>query len=312
MWLVVGGDSEIGAALYRRLVETGRPAMATTRRRGLVGPRRPFLDLAAPLGEWEPPEGTTAACIAAGVARLAACAADPDGSAAVNVTGTLALVERLLARDVHVVFLSSDKVFDGTVPHVPAAAPACPTSEYGRQKARTEHVLKTHLERGAAVAILRLAKVLPAGAPLFTGWAQALSAGRRVRAFDDMTLAPVPVRIVVEAIAALMRDRRRGIFQLSGPADATYAEAARHLAVRLGADPRLVDGISAAGEMPAGAASQHTTLDSAALREAYGLAVPGVWETVEAAAGIDRAPAGACGESGSTMRGGAPSRDDVR
>jgi dTDP-4-dehydrorhamnose reductase len=291
MWLVVGGDSEIGAELYRRLVETGLPATATTRRRGLAGPERPFLDLAAPLGDWDPPEGTDAACIAAGVARLAACAADPAGSAAVNVAGTLALVERLIARGVRVLFLSSNQVFDGTRPHVPADAPTCPISEYGRQKAQAERVLKTHLGRGSAIVILRLAKVLSPEAPLLIRWAEALAAGRSVRAFDDMRLAPVPLRIVVDAIAALMRGGARGIFQLSGPTDVTYADAARRLAARVGADPGLVDPVSAAAELPAGAVPRHTTLDGAALRDAYGIVAPDVWQTIDTAAGADRSPA---------------------
>ena len=291
MWLVAGGDSEIGAGLYRRLVETGTPARATTRRRGLAGPQRPFLDLAAPLGDWEPPEGTNAACITAAVARLGDCAADPAGSAAVNITGTLALVERLIARRVHVLFLSSNQVFDGTKPHVPADAPTCPISEYGRQKAQTERVLKMHLGRGAASVILRLAKVLSPESPLLTRWAEALAAGRSVRAFDDMRLAPVPLHIAVDAIAALMRDRARGIFQLSGPTDVTYADVARRLAARVGADPGLVDPVSAAAELPAGAVPHHTTLDGAALREAYGIVAPDAWDTIETVFGTDRSPA---------------------
>lgn len=281
MWLVVGGDSEIGAALYRRLAALGRPAAATTRRRELAGPRRPFLDLAAPLDGWKPPEGTRSTCIAVAIARLAACAADPRASAAINVTGTLALAEQLIARGIHVLCLSSNQVFDGTTPHVAADTPTCPVSEYGRQKARTESALKAHMERGAPIAILRLAKVLSPAMPLLRGWAEALAAGQRVRAFGDMTMAPTPIDVVVDVIVALMREEARGIFQLTGPRDASYADIARYLAIRIGADPALVEPVSAAALMPAGALPFHTTLDSTALRNAYGLAVPDVWETLE-------------------------------
>ena len=281
MWLVVGGDSEIGAALYRRLVVLDRPAAATTRRPELAGPRRPFLDLAAPLDGWKPPEGTRATCITAAIAHLAACAADPATSAAVNVTGTLALAERLIPRRIHILFLSSNQVFDGTTPHVAAETPTCPVSEYGRQKARTEAALKAHMERGAPIAILRLAKVLSPTMALLRGWVEALSAGQRVRAFRDMTMAPTPIDIVVDAIIALMREEARGIFQLTGPRDASYADISRHLAIRIGTDPALVEPVSAAAFMPAGATPLHTTLDSTALRNAYGLVVPDVWQTLQ-------------------------------
>lgn len=281
MWLVIGGDSEVGTALSRRLAVLDQPTAATTRRTGLAGLRRPFLDLAAPLDGWSPPEGTRAVCITAAVAHLADCASDPEGSAAVNVTGTLALAARLIARGIYVLFLSSNQVFDGTTPHVPADTPTCPVSEYGRQKARTEAALKAHIDRGAPVAILRLAKVLSPTMPLLRGWIDALAAGRRVWAFQDMRMAPTPIDIVVDAIFALMRDEGRGIFQLSGPRDASYAESARYLASRIGADPVLVQHASAATEaMPAGAAPLHTTLDITALRRAHGIVVPDVWDTL--------------------------------
>lgn len=289
MWLVVGGDSEIGAALYRRLTEAGIPAMATTRRSGVASLQRSFLDLTVPLDDWEPPEGTTAACIAAAVARLADCATDPIGSAAVNVTGTLTLAARLIARDVHVLFLSSNQVFDGSRPYVPADAPTCPVSEYGRQKAITESALKVHMERGSSVAILRLAKVLSPAMPLLAGWVEALAAGRRVRAFEDMRMAPTPIDIVVDAIVALMRDRTRGIFQLSGLRDATYADVARYLAAKVGVDSALVRPMSASagGVLPTGATPLHTTLDSTGLSRAYGITVPDVWSVLDGLLGSE-------------------------
>ena len=63
----------------------------------------------------------------------------------------------------------------------------CPVSEYGRQKARTEAALRQHMDRGAPVAILRLAKVVSPDMPLIDGWIEALAAGKPIRAFRDMT-----------------------------------------------------------------------------------------------------------------------------
>lgn len=283
MWLLVGGDSEIGAAARRSLTAAARPVAATTRRPERVAADRPLLDLAQPLGDWQPPPGTRAACVFAAVARLAACAGDPQGSAHINVTQTLAVIDRLLARDIHVVFLSTNQVFDGQAPHVAAEAATSAVSEYGRQKARTEVALKAHMARGAPLAILRLAKVVSPGMALIDGWIGALAAGTPIRAFHDMTMAPTPTGLVVAAIEALMADRRAGIYQLTGPRDVAYSEVGRFLAERLGADARLVTESSAlqAG-LPAGATPPHTTLDSSRLRELYGLEAPDAWPVIEA------------------------------
>ncbi len=282
MMLLVGGDSEIGAATYRSLKAQGRPVYATTRRRDRVASDRPFLDLATELGDWAPPPGTHSACIFLAIARLADCANDPAGSARINVTQTLRLIEWLVAQDIHVVFLSTNQVFDGMTSHVRADAPTCPVSEYGRQKAHVEATLRQHMDRGAPVAILRLGKVVSPVMPLIDNWIKALAAGRPIQAFRDMPLAPAPVGLVTDAIARLMHDRVSGIYQLTGPRDASYAEIGRFLADRVGADPKLVTETSArdAG-LPEGSTPRHTTLDSRVLRERYDLQVPDIWAIVE-------------------------------
>ena len=272
MFLIVGGDSEIGAATYRAMRAQGKSVAATTRRPARVAPDRPFLDMSLPLESWEPPTGTTSACLCAAVARLADCAADPQGTAHLNVIQTGALIEKLLRRDIAVLFLSTNQVFDGNVPQMPADAPHSPVSEYGRQKARTEAALRGHMTRGEPVAILRLAKVVSVGMPLIKGWKADLSAGQPIRAFHDMTLAPTPANLVSSAIGALLEDRANGIFQLTGPRDVAYAEVGRFLAAYLGASSSLIMQTSAreAG-LPDGATPLNTTLDSESVGRALWL-----------------------------------------
>ena len=282
MFLIVGGDSEIGAAAYGAMKAQGKAVAATTRRSEHVAPGRPFLDLAAPLDDWAPPPGTQAVCLCAAIARLAACADDPEGSAHINVVQTLALVDKLRARGIAVLFLSTNQVFDGRTPHERAEAPHSPVSEYGRQKARAEAALLHQLEGGAPVAILRLAKVVSDTMPLIGGWVRDLTAAKPIRVFNDLALAPTPTDLVCTAIAALLQDRARGIFQLTGPRDVTYADIGRFLAAYLDAEPALVTQTSAreAG-LPEGATPPNTTLDSSLLRLHYWLEVPDVWDVVE-------------------------------
>ena len=282
MFLIVGGDSEIGAAAYRALKAQGAAVVATTRRRDRVAPDRPFLDLAAPLDDWAPPPGTQAVCLCAAIARLAACADDPQGSAHINVVQTSALAETCLARGIAVLFLSTNQVFDGRTPHERAEAAHSPVSEYGRQKSRAEAALLRQMESGAPVAILRLAKVVSDTMPLIGGWIKDLTAAKPIRVFDDLKLAPTPTDLVCTAIAALLQDRARGIFQLTGPRDVSYADIGGFLAAYLDADPKLVNQTSArAAGLPEGATPLHTTLDSSRMRVHYQIEVPDVWDVVE-------------------------------
>jgi dTDP-4-dehydrorhamnose reductase len=286
-FLLVGADSEIGAATARHLSDLHVPHVATTRRRERAAADRLFLDLAAPLDRWQPPTGVSAACIFAAVARLQTCDTDPAGSSFINVTQTVILAERLLADGIPVLFLSSNQVFDGTRPCVPPDAPLCPVSAYGRQKARTEQALAPYIAAGAPACILRFAKIVSPRMPLLQRWKSDLTAGKPVIAFADMMLAPTPVELAAAAIATLLREGARGIFQLTGPRDVSYGEVAAYLASKLAADPLLVNQVSAASAgMPRGATPRHTTLDSVMLRERFGIDVTDPWTVIAAAAAI--------------------------
>ena len=280
--LLVGGDSEIASATFAYMQGYGFPVVATTRRAERFGDGRIFLNLAPQLAAWQPPAETHAVCIFAAVGHLVDCQRDPVGSALINVTRTVELVERLVARDIYVLFLSTNQVFDGSRPQVPATTPLGPVSEYGRQKARTETRLRAMMAVGAPVGILRLAKIVAPGMALLRQWQGALAAGQPVHAFRDMVMAPTPIGVAAAAITALLAERCSGIWQLTGPWDISYAEIAAYIAGRVDADPALVRPVAAAAVgMPKGSTPRHTTLDSSALRARFGIAVPAPWPTVD-------------------------------
>jgi dTDP-4-dehydrorhamnose reductase len=282
MFLIVGADSQIGAAAFHRLAGTGAAVAGTTRRSGSVDTARHWLDLARPLGDWPVPVGTEAACVCAAVPRLAACAADPAGSAHVNVGQSLALIERLIERDIYVLFLSTNQVFDGRTAHAAPETPPAPISEYGRQKVLVEAALRSHLRRGAPIGILRLSRVISPGIALLRGWVEALTARRPIRAFADMMMAPVPLDLVATSIERMMRARANGIYQLSGPQDVSYAEVGNHIANRVGAGPELVEPVPAAyAGLPAGSTPRHTTMESSLLRNGFGIRAPEPWQVIE-------------------------------
>jgi dTDP-4-dehydrorhamnose reductase len=274
MFLIAGGDSEIGSATVRRAAERGLPVLATTRRRQTVTAGRLFLDL-NDLGEpWQPPRGVTAACLCMAAARLAQCANDPEGSAHINVRQTLRFARLLADAGIYVLLLSTNQVFDGRKPHVAADTPLSPVSAYGKQKAEAEQALREMMAEGAGVGTLRFSKVVSPGMPLLANWREELSRGRPVRAFSDMTMAPVPVSQAADAILHMLGTRAVRIAQLSSPHDLRYTDIARLVAADLGASPSLVIEASARDHgQPEGATPEHTTLDSSYLRETADIAV---------------------------------------
>ena len=283
--LVIGADGQIGRALVAGLAARGHAALGTTRRRERAGPERLHLDLEDGLQDWRPPEPVAAAVLAAAITKLDACERDPSATARVNVEANLALADRLAALGTYVIFLSTNQVFDGTRPHRLASEPTSPRTQYGRQKAEVERRL---LQAHPTAAVLRLTKVVTPGLALLNGWVEALRSKAPIRPFRDVMTAPVPVSLVVEAVARMVEQRPAGVMQVSGPRDVAYADVALHIARRVGADEALVQphDSSDAG-LPAMFAPRHTTLDTTRLQQELGLIPPDAWSAVDAALTLD-------------------------
>lgn len=269
----------IGRALATYLAEAGECVLSTTRRRETVSEQRVFLDLAEDLSTWRPPAGIRVAYLCAAVTSLAQCRDEPTQSAQANVRGTVAVAEALLDSGAFVVFLSSNLVYDGSVPLRKAEDPLCPQTEYGRQKAETERQL---LARGEAVAVVRLTKILSAGTPLLAGWIRALQEGEPIHPFSDRVLAPVPLSFAVQVLCRVGESRLPGVLQMSAEQDITYEQLGQHLSQRMGASPDLVQPVrSADSGLVREESPRHTSLDTSRLRGELGLDPPLVWDTVD-------------------------------
>jgi dTDP-4-dehydrorhamnose reductase len=276
--LVIGGDGQIGAALRSRLAVAGEHVVATSRRPAATGDDRLLLDLSLDLSSWRPPDGIDLAYLCAAITSVAACEADPAGTRRVNLDGLWTVSQLLLEAGAFVVLPSTNLVFDGTSPHRPASDPVSPLTEYGRQKADFEQLL---LGAGGQTAVVRLTKVLSPQSRLLREWATKLRAGEAIHPFSDMVMAPVTLALATETLLKVGIMRASGIAQVSAEEDVTYEEAARRLAVCLGARGELIQPIRAAevGIAPE-AVPQHTTLDASRLQD-LGLKTPQAWETLD-------------------------------
>jgi dTDP-4-dehydrorhamnose reductase len=271
--ILIIGDGQIGSALAKRLSADGIPHLATTRRPERVSAGKFYLDLALPdSAQWEPPETVDAVFLGAAETRQSVCAADPLGSRALNVDATCRLAGRLNRAGAHIVFPSTNLVFDGRQPYRKEEDPPSPVNEYGRQKAAAEARL---LADAPGAAIIRLTKVISRDTPLIANWARALRSGERISAFTDMVLAPIDQATVVTAIMRLLKRRAGGIFNLSGRADLSYFDFARKMAATIGISADAVEPTSwrsnpALSEAP----PAHTVLSATMAQAALGIEPP--------------------------------------
>jgi len=188
--LVVGATSPVGSAIFRELSQ--RYEVVGTHHRNPDGNTVPF-DLADDDPGALPVDWDTlgAIVVAGGLTKLDACARDPDASARVNVDGTLRLIQHAQHSGIAPIFLSSDAVFSGELPHpLPRPKtetdPVDPITAYGRQKRAVEDVLL-----GSTGTVLRLSKLVstrPEDGGFLPDLAAQLLRGEPLRAATDQFL----------------------------------------------------------------------------------------------------------------------------
>ena len=185
----------------------------------------------------------------------------------INVTQTLQLARRLAARGCFVVFISSNLVFDGSKPRRAAAEPACPKTEYGRQKAEAEAGLVALV---APAGIVRLTKVFHSQMPLVRGWMKSLREGQAIQPFTDLICSPITFNATIQTIAAVAERQLSGLWQLSGSADISYAGIATFVARRAECEASLVQPTVSRGLVNFEHLPPHSTLDATRARTELG------------------------------------------
>ncbi len=277
--LVIGADGLIGNALSEGLRCSGKIVLETSRRRETLSDNRVFLDLEEDILSLGLPEKVSVAFLCVAFNSLDYCRREPVKTARMNVDNTVKLAEKLVKAGTFVVFLSTNLVYDGTIPFSKADAPVFPQTEHGRQKVEAERQL---LNLGNLTAVLRLTKILGPDMHLFQEWILALQNKKAIHPFSDKMVSPLPLSFAVEVFCRMAEKRIPGTVQVSGDRDVTYAEVAYRVAQRMGVNRNLVQPILAReSELFLEHLPQHTTLDTTRLVQELGMKAPEVWSTVD-------------------------------
>jgi dTDP-4-dehydrorhamnose reductase len=192
------------------------------------------------------------------------CETEPDLAYTVNTIGTRNVAEAAALVGAHVVYVSTDYVFDGTGSRpYKEWDPPNPTSVYGATKLAGER------ECRPGSTIVRTSWVSGAHGANMVVTALRLAAGEgELRFIDDQHGSPTFTADLAPAIVTLGLDRRPGIFHVTNSGATTWWGFVRAILAEAGADPERVLPI-ATGELdPPRPAPRpaNSVLDNAALR----------------------------------------------
>jgi dTDP-4-dehydrorhamnose reductase len=199
-----------------------------------------------------------------------ACESDPDTAFAVNALGTRHVAEAASDVGAHLVYVSTDYVFDGSLdrPYVEWDPPS-PRSVYGRSKLGGE--MEVHQVAGGSATVVRTAWVNGAhGANMVKTVLRLARANtdHPLRFVDDQRGCPTFTADLARGLVRLALDRRPGTFHLTNQGETTWFGFARATLEAAGFDPDRVQPITTAELDPPRPAPRpaNSRLDNAALR----------------------------------------------
>ncbi len=174
------------------------------------------------------------------------CEQDQEACNLLNVEATKYCAEACARHGVHLIFLSTDFIFDGkNGPYGEEAEPA-PLSVYGWSKLRAEDAVKAS---GARYAIARTVLVIGYVPGLSRSniilWArQALGRGERIRVVHDQVRSPTWSVDLAEGCLRIAELGAEGIYHISGPDTMSILDLVRRVADHAGLDASLIDPVS--------------------------------------------------------------------
>jgi len=193
-----------------------------------------------------------------------ACEADPDRAFRVNALGTRHVAEASHRVGAHLLYVSTDYVFDGTKPEPYDEWDATnPRSVYGRSK------LSGEIEAGPDVTILRTAWVCGEHGGNMVKTILRLAAEHDTLSFvDDQRGNPSFADDLAAMIERLVVERRPGLYHVTNQGAVSWFEFAGAVLAAAGLDPARVKPISTADLQPPRPAPRpaNSVLDNAALR----------------------------------------------
>lgn len=238
-YLIIGKDSNIGRCIENYLIEKNENVVGTSRRRNN---ECLYLNLEENKSKWEIPIDCTVVFICLGITSIDFCENNYKKAYNINVKQTIALIDVLIKKNIFIIFLSTNLVFDGNKSFELEYAIQNPKTNYGLFKTKVEEYI---LKNNKNAAIVRLTKVLEKDNILINDWIKNLKINKVIKPFKNMFLAPISMELVLNSLYKIANLKKRDIYHLSGDRDISYADLANFIAELYKLDKNLIEPIQA-------------------------------------------------------------------
>ena len=196
--LIIGIDSLISKGLIKKL--NGYNILGTSRRKRKEN-HIIYFDLSWEKKQWPKwPESIDIAFLAAGIVKQKTCEDNPQWTRFINEEQTLALIDSLQAKSIHVIFPSSDLVLKCNK-NQSANSALHPIGVYAHLKSSVEKYISNNNKKAT---VLRLPKILDSKSGILKDWHDQLLRGKKIFAFKNVFLSPISLNYTTDIIKLII------------------------------------------------------------------------------------------------------------
>ena len=282
--LVTGASGLLGINLALRETER-REVIGITNSHSLSG--APFLtkpfNLSAPgavdrmLDEVKP----AAVIHCAAMADIDACEKQPEKAALINTRVPGILARACAVRNIRLVHLSTDAVFDGLRGNYLEEDTPNPLSVYARTKLDGEKAVLDAFPKAVVARVNFYGWSLTGKRSLAEFFYNNLSEGKPVNGFTDVQFCPLFVNHLADLLLQLLDSGHSGLFHVVSPVSLSKYEFGCRIAEVFGLDDRLIKPVSVMDGGLAARRSPNLTLNTDKLKEALQIVLPGVEDGIK-------------------------------
>ncbi len=179
---------------------------------------------------------------AAAMSRADQCELEKEECTKVNYEGTRIIADECKNKDIFLLFLSSDFIFDGTRGNYREEDQANPQNQYGLSKKLSEQYIQEQLNAWSIVRTSLVYGIFSGeGRSNIVSWIrQFLMSEKPIRVVGDQVRTPTHVFDLARACQKITREKRNGIFHVSGPQFMTVYSFAVEVARTFNLDSSLI------------------------------------------------------------------------
>lgn len=222
--LILGGDSRLGQSIKLNFKKNNIHCISTTKNKKKITKTNIFFDLNN-YQDFEVPKNIKVVYFCASITSIDFCEKEKKLSNDINVDKTCKLINIFLRLKIHVIYFSTNLIFNGHNNPFSHLSKFSPQNEYALQKTRVENYLNN--QKYKTYSIIRFGKIIFKDDNLLLNWIKNIKKNLKFCVARNKFISPIYYSHAIDIIKKITLNHEYGTYQISAIDSISYLEIAK-------------------------------------------------------------------------------------